>query len=424
MLKNFITWHSLSQVSLLVELQATKVLTASSADKGLHGGSGSESSNSYKPRSLSAYLDVAVPADVVAGQTIQVKAPDGQRLQAFVPHGAAPGSTFRIEYSACAPTDAAAAAVAGVETQAELAVKDAVSRLLPGSEIVSTTAGSFVIGVPKSLSRSICRFFLWVESQDVLIKESGISNTTLEEVFLRIASTSNTVNAPIIDFSAENALATLMVPPDQQLSAVLRWLALEHLEGGLRTAGTDLQSIVMAGLGQLGPLPALGTDSAAADSAAEGACGASGGGEHNSVRPIRLPLHDILAQLKHPEERWMLPTVDDGNTTAPADNANTTVGYALRTAAAPSSAHGRAQGVQRAALWGQIIAYFFKSFASERRQRFALYFRLFILLILTVMTLAASPSLSFGDDDTASPSALINAQPIAPLLFQFATYLW
>jgi hypothetical protein len=56
-----------------------------------------------------------------------------------------------------------------------------------------------------------------VESQTVLIKESGISNTTLEEVFLRIAAASNAVNAPIIDFATENTLANLAVPPDQQV---------------------------------------------------------------------------------------------------------------------------------------------------------------------------------------------------------------
>eukprot|EP00747_Dinoflagellata_sp_TGD_P001901 gnl/TRDRNA2_/TRDRNA2_102603_c1_seq1.p1 gnl/TRDRNA2_/TRDRNA2_102603_c1~~gnl/TRDRNA2_/TRDRNA2_102603_c1_seq1.p1 ORF type:complete len:124 (-),score=4.07 gnl/TRDRNA2_/TRDRNA2_102603_c1_seq1:106-477(-) len=43
-------------------------------------------------------MQVAVPADAVPGATLQFQTPEGQFVQATVPQGASPGSTFSVAY--------------------------------------------------------------------------------------------------------------------------------------------------------------------------------------------------------------------------------------------------------------------------------------------------------------------------------------
>jgi hypothetical protein len=230
----------------------------------------------------------------------------------------------------------------------------------------------------------------------------------------------------------------LRLHPTSQLTAVLRWLALEHLEDRLRTAGADLQSIIIAGLGQLNHL----TNDSATD--------ATNDGDEDVNTPCGSGTVKMVEQLEEGHtETWVVPAdeapvlADDetsvGHTLASDDMPVTTLhtlasdNMPATALGSPPSSHGRAEGIHRAVLWQQIFAYFLKSLASERRQRWGLYFRLLVLLVLTIITLLM-PQTSLdvgggdGDDDAGSDSADSRAQlqsnAFPPLLFQFATYLW
>jgi hypothetical protein len=47
----------------------------------------------------SKFIKVTLPAGVVAGQTIHVRAPDGQLNEIIVPNGFGPGSSFTVEFA-------------------------------------------------------------------------------------------------------------------------------------------------------------------------------------------------------------------------------------------------------------------------------------------------------------------------------------
>jgi hypothetical protein len=49
------------------------------------------------PPAAPIILTVTVPAGVVAGQQIQIKAPTGQLVNVKVPEGCGPGSQFKIQ---------------------------------------------------------------------------------------------------------------------------------------------------------------------------------------------------------------------------------------------------------------------------------------------------------------------------------------
>ena len=60
-----------------------------------------------------------------------------------------------------------------------------------------------------------------------MVSEWGISNTTLEEVFLRLVAANNALNGNIDEVSM-NAMETMA--PSQQLLQALKWADLSHLE--------------------------------------------------------------------------------------------------------------------------------------------------------------------------------------------------
>ena len=65
---------------------------------------------------------------------------------------------------------------------------EAAARELPGSEILSSAAGNISVSLPRHAASGIPALFqkLMPGAGPPLISEWGISNTTLEEVFLRL----------------------------------------------------------------------------------------------------------------------------------------------------------------------------------------------------------------------------------------------
>lgn len=88
-----------------------------------------------------------------------------------------------------------------------------VTQMLPGADIISNSAGYVVVGIPKGVASFIPRFFKHLETDGSgLVKEWGISNTTLEEVFLRLAVQNKEVNSNGVQ-SAEGQSERLIVEP-------------------------------------------------------------------------------------------------------------------------------------------------------------------------------------------------------------------
>lgn len=88
-----------------------------------------------------------------------------------------------------------------------------VKQMLPGVDIISNSAGYITIGIPKGVAAFIPRFFKYLETEGShMVKEWGISNTTLEEVFLRLAVQNKEVNSTGIQ-SEEGAADRLIVEP-------------------------------------------------------------------------------------------------------------------------------------------------------------------------------------------------------------------
>jgi len=75
-------------------------------------------------------------------------------------------------------------------------IQDIVTSFIPKAEMICSSAGSLTVSLP-TLNRSLPAFFREIESGKGkrLIKEWGISNTTLEEVFLRLCAQNEEVNA-------------------------------------------------------------------------------------------------------------------------------------------------------------------------------------------------------------------------------------
>jgi len=74
------------------------------------------------------------------------------------------------------------------ERQMEL--KSLVNSMLPGSELVAESGGFLVYGVQTASIGNAIPFFQYIEQnkdrQDALVKDWGMSQTTLEEVFLKV----------------------------------------------------------------------------------------------------------------------------------------------------------------------------------------------------------------------------------------------
>lgn len=95
-----------------------------------------------------------------------------------------------------------------VDPNSASTLKKSVSALLPGGEVVNESAGNVTIGLPRNAVGHLADFFRWVDSQEagegetVQLKEWSFSNSTLEEVFLRVCSQESGVNELAIDFVA------------------------------------------------------------------------------------------------------------------------------------------------------------------------------------------------------------------------------
>lgn len=72
-------------------------------------------------------------------------------------------------------------------------VKESVSRLMPGAQLVDDSAGSLSYSLPRAATDQLVPMFRWLESEgakanDVpLLTDWGLSQTTLEEVFIRLS---------------------------------------------------------------------------------------------------------------------------------------------------------------------------------------------------------------------------------------------
>jgi ABC-type multidrug transport system ATPase subunit len=86
---------------------------------------------------------------------------------------------------------------------------ESVARELPGSEILSSAAGNISVSIPRHAVSGIPRLFQKLMPADSahLIKEWGISNTTLEEVFLRLCAQNSDINAIAEDVSGSEELS-------------------------------------------------------------------------------------------------------------------------------------------------------------------------------------------------------------------------
>jgi hypothetical protein len=76
-------------------------------------------------------------------------------------------------------------------------VQEIVRRCMPSAEIIASTAGNTSIGLPRAAVDRIPRLFSELTAVPELVKEWGLSNTTLEEVFLRLAAQDHDVNTAI-----------------------------------------------------------------------------------------------------------------------------------------------------------------------------------------------------------------------------------
>lgn len=76
-------------------------------------------------------------------------------------------------------------------------VEQLVKSCIPSAEILGTAAGNTSVSIQRSAVQGIPRLFNSLMAEDGLIKEWGLSDTTLEEVFLRLAAQNREVNAEI-----------------------------------------------------------------------------------------------------------------------------------------------------------------------------------------------------------------------------------
>ena len=84
------------------------------------------------------------------------------------------------------------------------AVVGLIRKAMPKSEILDASAGNISISIPRANSKTQIPAFFKLVGQDGVqyVKEWGISHTTLEEVFLRLAQQSREVNELATDFAA------------------------------------------------------------------------------------------------------------------------------------------------------------------------------------------------------------------------------
>lgn len=65
-------------------------------------------------------------------------------------------------------------------------VADIVKQIMPAAEVMGSNAGNTSVSLPRAAMKGLPRLFSTLMAERGLVKEWGISNTTLEEVFLRL----------------------------------------------------------------------------------------------------------------------------------------------------------------------------------------------------------------------------------------------
>ena len=73
------------------------------------------------------------------------------------------------------------------------ALQTLVADFLPGSELVASEASNLTIGLPKDCSQHVPVFLRQLQDRPDLVREFGISGSSLEEVFLRLVAAGHTV---------------------------------------------------------------------------------------------------------------------------------------------------------------------------------------------------------------------------------------
>lgn len=75
------------------------------------------------------------------------------------------------------------------------AIKKSITDLVPGANLEDDSAGALIYQFPPSSTTSIPKVVQWLESsRGALVKNWGISQSTLEEVFLKLIRASNPTN--------------------------------------------------------------------------------------------------------------------------------------------------------------------------------------------------------------------------------------
>ena len=99
------------------------------------------------------------------------------------------------------------------ETENTPKIKEIVMRCMPTAEIIASTAGNTSISLPRGAVSKIPKLFSELTAQPELVKEWGLSNTTLEEVFLRLAAQDHDVNTAIQEEPNNFSRVTVMRKP-------------------------------------------------------------------------------------------------------------------------------------------------------------------------------------------------------------------
>ena len=90
-------------------------------------------------------------------------------------------------------------------------IEQIIKTSIPSAEILGSDAGSTSVSIKRSAVQGIPRLFTALMAKDGLVKEWGISDTTLEEVFLRLAAQSKEVNAEIEGQQDDDSVGTVIL---------------------------------------------------------------------------------------------------------------------------------------------------------------------------------------------------------------------
>lgn len=97
------------------------------------------------------------------------------------------------------------------ETEDMSKVEGILLELIPNANIIDSVAGNITLGIPLKSKRFVGKFFHWIETSTNkhLVKEWTISDSTLEEVFLRLAKQNQGINEIAVDFSEEEKVCKI-----------------------------------------------------------------------------------------------------------------------------------------------------------------------------------------------------------------------